>query len=321
MLKKLGAVLVLLASALMLIGAGKQTQEQENCSHESWKNGVCAVCGAEPVFYEELLPEKYYQPCPHPGKVEEINYTSPVYYQENSKYVLKRRALVYVPYDQDPGTKYNVMVLLPGGGQEPKLWLTYASDMQMPGVLGQTIIDNLIYYNDIEPTIFIAMYTPESVVDRWALQYADELRYDVLPMICSAYPTFAEEATSEGIQAVREHFAVGGCSDGGIYAYSIGLMYARDLFGNVMALSPQYVPQNVVDEVAKGEKEDEVHMLYIGAGNREGNTKRSKAEYDKLLGACSWLEEGRNAFYNTSIGIHNWRTWRTQMASAVQLIF
>lgn len=314
----------LLMSVLLLVGVCMPVgQAAEVCPHDSWKDGVCVECGAEPTSYEELLPDKYYKECPRQGTVEEYEYTPPIYYREGGRFRYQRNILIYVPYGcgKDEDIKYNVMVLLPGNDSAPRLWLTYPSDPKMLDVNGKMIIDNLIYYGDIEPTIFIALPTPDGFTDRWAIQYTNELQRDVLPMICEKYPTYAEDATLEGIQAARDHFGIGGCSNGGIYAYAIGLLYCKELFGNVMSLSAFCVPRNVVEEVAKGDTDNAVHMLYIGSGSREGNTKKCKAQYEQLLGVCSWLEDGRNAFYRTSIGPHNWRVWRTQMAMAMQLMF
>lgn len=321
MIKKIRTIIAVFASALMLLGAGRQTSKQESCSHESWKRGVCADCGAEPGFYDEL-PDKYFAPCVHSGELVEIKYETPFYYSSNRKPVNQRTAQVYIPYGYDPETKYDVMILMPGNIWERHVWLNYADNKDHPGIKGRDIIDNLHYYGDIAPTIFVAIGSWDGgYVDRWAFQLASEIKYVLLPMICAKYSTYAEEATPEGIEAARDHFGVGGCSNGGVYAYDIGLNYDKELFGNVMVLSPKLLPIDALKEVSRGDNTYEVHMLYIGAGNREGNTKESKAEYDQLLEACPWLEEGRNTFYNTVTGVHNWQTWRTQLVNAMKVLF
>ena len=312
--------MALIMSALMLLGSAGQTSVQKDCPHENWKNGVCAVCGAEPGFYDEL-PDKYFQLCPQPGELVEMEYVSPFYYSSNEKPVNERKAQVYIPYGYDPATRYNVMILIPGNNLERRIWLDYADYKDHPGIKGRDIIDNLHYYGDIAPTIFVSIGSWDGgYVDRWAFQLASEIKYDLLPMICSAYSTYAQEATPEGIEAARDHFGVGGCSNGGVYSYAIGLKYDKELFGNVMVLSPKMLPMEALDEVSQDDAYA-VHMLYIGAGSREGNTKKSKADYDQLLEAYPWLEEGTNAFYSTVTGVHNWRTWRTQLVNAMKVMF
>lgn len=313
--------MAVLVCALMLLGADSQTSEQKACPHEAWKNGVCADCGAEPGFYDEL-PDKYYRKCRHAGELIEIEYVTPFYYSSDPKPVNHRKAQVYIPYGYDPSVRYNVMILIPGNIWERHIWLDYADNKDHPGAKGRDIVDNLHYYGDIEPTIFISIGSWDGgYVDRWAFQLASEIKYDLLPKICADYSTYAQEATPEGIEAARDHFGVGGCSNGGVYAYAIGLKYDKELFGNVMALSPKLLPMEAREEVSLEDDTYEVHMLYIGAGSREGNTKRSKAEYDQLLEVCPWLEEGRNAFYNTVTGVHNWQTWRTQLVNALKVMF
>ena len=321
MIKKITTVLLLLASVWMLLGADLQTDSQEECPHSSWKDGVCTECGAEPEFYE-VLPDKYFEPCPEPGELVNVAYDSRIYYSDNEKPVNHKKAIIYVPYAYDPETKYDVMVLVPGNGPESHIWMNYPNDRDHPGAKGRDIIDNLIYLGELKPMIFVMIDVPYgSYVERWAYQIACELRYVLLPMVCSQYSTYAEEPTSEGIVAAREHFALGGCSNGGIYVYGIGLMFDRDIFSKVMALSPKLIPKEAVEAVSKEDDPYELQMLYVGAGDREGNTKRSKEQYDQLLAASPWLEEGRNAFYTLVIGGHNWPTWRTHLVNALQMFF
>ena len=105
------------------------------------------------------------------------------------------------------------------------------------------------------------------------------------------------------------------------FIYGIGLMFDRDIFSKVMALSPKLIPKEAVEAVSKEDDPYELQMLYVGAGDHEGNTKRSKEQYDQLLNASPWLEEGRNAFYTLVTGGHNWPTWRTHLVNALQMFF
>ena len=321
MIKKLSIILAMIMSVWMLLGADVQTDKQEECPHGSWKNGVCAVCGAEPPFFEEPE-EKYFEHCVHSGEVLDLTYDTPVYYQEIRKPVYHRAVQVYLPYGYNPEIQYDVVVLIAPTDLETTFFLSYANDPDHPEINGKDLIDNLHYYGDIKPMIVVSMGSWKGgYVDRWEFQLASEIKYNLLPMICSEYSTYAEEPTPEGIEKARDHFAVGGWSNGGMHAYAVGLKYDKDIFGSVLALSPKLLPKDIIDEVAKTDEKYAVNMLYVGAGNREGNTKKSLEQYEQLLEACPWLEDGRNAFYSRVVGVHNWAAGRKLMLNGLMIAF
>lgn len=167
----------------------------------------------------------YYQPqnVPH-GEIRERWYHSTITQGP-------RRFFVYTPpgYDQNPATRYPVMYLQHGGGEDERAW-------PIQGRVAQ-IMDNLIAAGTAKPMLVVmergyavkpgeaevpfgpganANLSPAEMRARTILRFGtfeEVLLKDVIPLVDATYRTLTD----------REHRAIAGFSMGGGQAFMIGL--------------------------------------------------------------------------------------------------
>ncbi len=155
---------------------------------------------------------------------------------------------VYLPYcydANDKNTKYNILYLMHGGGEDENL--IFGGPGQNREL--KNILDNMIANGDIEPIIVVTptfyglknaskykkeVYIVESVdhpIPIMETQYFhDELINDLIPMVETKYNTYAASENKEDLMKSREHRAFGGFSMGSVttwYTYINCLDYFK----------------------------------------------------------------------------------------------
>ena len=270
-----------------------------------------------------LIPGGYadvYAQSPAPGNLEQVWYHS----AEND---MIRRLYVYTPagYDRnDRKTKYPVLYLLHGGGGDEDAWATLGRTCQ--------ILDNLIAEGKAEP-MFVVM--PNGNPDQYAAQtlgipvkadvkhYASgfdnysSLAADIVPFIEENYPVIKN----------RKGRAVAGLSMGGGQSFFIAFRNV-DLFANVGIFSSGLIGASAIggapfdgEAVMPGlysqpSKYNRFDVIYLSCGeedNRIDGMKDFKAKLD---------EKGyKGVVWEQYPGGHEWKVWRRNLASFVQLLF
>ena len=269
-----------------------------------------------------LIPGGYadvYAQSAAPGNLEQVWYHS----AEND---MIRRLYVYTPagYDRnDKKTKYPVLYLLHGGGGDEDAWATLGRTCQ--------ILDNLIAAGKAEP-MFVVM--PNGNPDQYAAQtlgipvktdvkhYASgfdnysSLAADIVPFIERNYPVIKN----------RKGRAVAGLSMGGGQSFFIAFRNV-DLFANVGIFSSGLIGASAIggapfdgEAVMPGlysqpAKYDKFDVIYLSCGeedNRIDGMKDFKAKLD---------EKGyKGVVWEQYPGGHEWKVWRRNLASFVQLL-
>lgn len=186
---------------------------------------------------DEASSEKMYVPIPieykgvniNSGSIERLEYS--VANSNNGTDIKKLN--VYLPYgydNSDKDTKYNVLYLMHGGGENENLLF---------GGPGQNkelkkVLDNMIAKKDIEPLIVVTPTFYGGKND--TALFHEELLNDILPLVETTYNTYAESADLSALKASRDHRAFGGFSMGAAttwYTY----IYCLDYFKYFMPLS------------------------------------------------------------------------------------
>ena len=132
-----------------------------------------------------------------------------------------KRALVYVPYgydENDTQTRYNVLYLMHGhGGGYTTFFRGAGSFSNM-----QFALDAMIEKGRIEPLLVVApTYAVPGKDEFWAAgNFWYELNNYLIPAFESAYHTYAEDVTPEGIRASRTHRAYSGFSMGAVSCWA-----------------------------------------------------------------------------------------------------
>jgi enterochelin esterase family protein len=270
----------------------------------------------------------YYLPknVPH-GQVREVWY--------NSKVTgTWRHALVYLPpdYDAQTKTRYPVLYLQHGGGEDETGWIRQAN--------ANFILDNLIAAKSCKPMIVVMAYgyarragqTPPDLTGKpfgspemmkamqdMASAFEDDVTQVLIPFIDSTFRTLSD----------RDHRAMAGLSMGGMQTFQITLNHL-DLFsyiggfsgaGGMLVLGDRKLDPKAdyngvfADPAAFAKK---VHLLWVGVGTTE--PERMRAGLQRLHTS---LQEAniQHVWYESPGTDHEWQTWRRDLKDFAPRLF
>lgn len=173
--------------------------------------------------YFKALPDEYKAENQNQGTIESIEYTV----SNLSNGTDLKKLNVYLPYgydSSDTNTKYNVLYLMHGGGEDENLLF---------GGPGQSrelkrILDNMIAKGDIEPLIVVTPTFYGGKND--TALFHEELINDIIPLVEAKYNTHLSNGDLADMKASRDHRAFGGFSMGAVttwYTYINCLDYFK----------------------------------------------------------------------------------------------
>jgi len=283
--------------------------------------GVCD-CGAEPLVYDYVLPERFYDECGHPGSIESWEYQ----YSEPGWAEYTRHLQVYLPCGYDPEGQYDMLILLHGTGDDETAWLTYPHYVPDRMMEARTIYDRMIEEQIIEPLIIVTLRLYEDfgayMGDPTPERLARELRERVLPYLAEHYATYAEEPSLEAISAARQHFGIGGLSWGSYFSYASGMRQNLPYFGNFICFSGNDDPSLVLSTINTPELIDyPIYLYYSAAGTTDMAHNGGINNFYMLVNYTDRLTEGENAFLHETQGGHTWNVWTTEIFNALQHAF
>lgn len=164
------------------------------------------------------VPAVYEQEAQQRGQVVRIDYDTRDY-AEGTGAGRTNTAYVYLPYGYDENTnqRYNVLYFVHGH------YGTAASFFQDEDGLLRKLLDQMTANGDMAPTIVVSPsynygeLTPNYVdADPYCEALPQELVNDLIPIVESRYRTYAESTDDAGLEASREHRAIGGFSMGSV---------------------------------------------------------------------------------------------------------
>ncbi len=185
-----------------------------------------------------------------------------------------KRALVYVPYGYDPEDtekQYNVLYLMHGHGGGYTTFFKGAGSFSTM----QFVLDAMIEKGRIEPMFVVTpTYNVPGKEEGWSAgNFWYELNNYLIPAFESAYNTYAEDVTPEGIRASRTHRAYSG--------FSMGAVSCWATFEHSMDQIAYYMPccggasfggdatasaRNLANSVAKAGYTKDDFFIYAGCG-------------------------------------------------------
>jgi enterochelin esterase-like enzyme len=236
-----------------------------------------------------------------------------------------RRVHVYTPpdYDASPRTRYPVLYLQHGGGEDERGWVTQGRM--------DHIMDNLIAEKKAVPMIVVMensslgkpgerMPAPPRVLpdpSRPATipvpeTFGEVMMRDLIPLVDARYRTIAD----------REHRAIAGLSFGAAYALKVGLEHLDSFAwfgsfsGSVLAsLDAKTSYGGVLSNGAEFNRK--ARLLFIAAGTAEETRLRSaehaRAELDRT--------GVHYVFYVSPGTAHEWLTWRRDLREFAPRLF
>jgi enterochelin esterase-like enzyme len=242
---------------------------------------------------------------PH-GKLETLSYLS-------KTLGFDRPVIVYLPPGYNAGTKYPVLYLLHGAGDDEKGWNTKGA--------AANILDNL--YADagakMTPMIVVMPYgfakkadapMPTDAQERQKLSrnFDDDFIKDLIPFIEAKYPTLTDAG----------HRAVGGLSMGGSQSLRNGLQHL-ELFSTIGCFSsmlrdplPEPIAKVLDDAAATNAK---LKLFYVSTGDKDRGFEMIKKFHELLE------KKGIKHRWEVKSGTHEWKVWRESLYEFAPLVF
>jgi enterochelin esterase family protein len=260
---------------------------------------------------------------PH-GQVREVWYNSKV----TGSW---RHALVYLPpaYDAQPKTRYPVLYLQHGGGEDETGWVRQGR--------ANFILDNLIAAGKAKPMIVVMAYgyarragqaapsfagrplgSPEAqkAMQDMASAFQDDVTDALIPFVDATYRTIAD----------RDHRAMAGLSMGGFQTFQITLN-RLDLFSHIggfsgaaglggRTLDTKTDFKGVFADPAAFAKK--VKLLWLGVGTVEPERMRAGIQ---ALHASLTDAKIPHVYWESPGTDHEWQTWRRDLNDFAPRLF
>ena len=228
-----------------------------------------------------------------------------------------RRAHVYTPpgYDQNPQTRYPVLYLQHGAGENERGWVEQGR--------ANFILDNLIAARKAKPMILVvdtgyAAYVSTngpSLFRRTAGPtgaFEEVMLTELIPMIDATYRTLTG----------RTDRAMAGLSMGGGQTLNLTLRHL-DQFAWIGAMSSPprqgFDVKNAYDGVFTNATafNQKVKLLWLGAGTAEERIHTSAQTVHEALNGAGI----KNVFYSSPGTDHEWQTWRRSLHDFAPRLF
>ena len=229
-----------------------------------------------------------------------------------------RRTNVYTPpdYDRDPQTRYPVLYLQHGAGENERGWIEQGR--------ANFILDNLVASGKASPMILVvdtgyaarpaagAPQTPPAQAPGPTSAFEEVMITELIPMIDATYRTSAD----------REHRAMAGLSMGSMQTLQITLKHL-DKFAWIGAMSgppregfnPKTAYGGVFDDASAFNQK--VKLLWLGAGTVEEQIHKNTTAMHEALDNAGI----KNVFFSSPGTDHEWQTWRRSLHDLAPRLF
>lgn len=299
-----------------------QTLICDTCGSKVWheyKDGACIHCDKPLVFYTENIPAQYLTEAEHQGTID--HFTMTVTFENGVS--AEKKVKVYLPYNYDPEKKYNLLILLPGAGDEEECWIDTVWNYGEGPIVFRNIYDHMIENGDCEPLIIAGVsassYGPQRNGHDGFNDMPYIMRTQIVPFLVGRYSTYAESIKLEDIVAARKHIGLGGFSNGGLHVFFSGLRENFNIFGNFIALS------GMTDASGTAKLMEEtglpVYTLFLGGGLQEGSQDSFRNTFTKMVSQLDGVESGKNAFYIAPNSGHDWKMCSINIYNFLQVAF
>lgn len=270
----------------------------------------------------DRIPDKYLKyRTEDGGEIVQISYQTYDYFGDGRE--ITKNANVYLPNGYSEDRSYNVLYLMHGIGGDENEW----------GMVGKAsevkcIMDNLIYYGDIQPFIVVTPNGRSSSRNgkegsdyNSFYKFGQELRNDLIPYMDEHFATYSSEGESLSVE--RAHRAMAGLSMGGMQTINIGIGECVDLFGYFGAFSAAPT-SNTAEKTAEllNDNPYEIYYFYNICGTSDAIAYDSAAAAAKNLPeVCSRFDAEKNFMWQEVNGTHNFNVWYLGFYNFAQLAF
>ena len=258
-----------------------------------WESGI-EIPAHDQDFYAQ-------KDVPH-GRVQQILFLSK---STNTS----RRAFVYTPpdYDKNQNTKYPVLYLQHGWGEDETAWTNQGR--------ANLIMDNLIAAGKIKPFIIVMTYGMTNEIRFGGIRdfkiepFQTVLKDELIPYIDANFRTFANQPNR----------AMAGLSMGGMETRMITLANP-DVFSHVALFSGGSISLEDIEKNPDFKKK--VKLLFVSYGSRELENPRRGPWGDPRENTEAVKKAGMNTHFYVSPGTaHEFQTWRRSLYELAPLLF
>lgn len=254
----------------------------------------------------KTLPSYYFDECPVHGTINIDTFQQDQWNGE---------IYVWTPYNYDESgkTKYEVILLLHGGGGNLRDWMDGQHwvfvDSNYKDARLFNIYDWMSYKKDCKPFIVCA------INNRQDRELVSQEIIKAFSFVAENYHTYAEDGLEEDIIAEREHFTLGGLSNGARTVFYF-MSYHPEYAGNYIALS---MSRDKAYDASFLEKIVQYPLLnyFGGAGVKDKYGHGTRDVLDELFYA-QYAE--RSTYVDYPWG-HDWNTWTYGIFDALTYIF
>lgn len=261
---------------------------------------MSAFADTEDYSPESGMPSYYLDDCPVHGTINVDEFQ----HMKGGNDTL----LVWTPYnyDESGNTKYDVVILMHGGGgtlhdwMDTKWWVYENSepgaDIKKPQL--SNIYDWLSYEKKCKPFIVVTLN------NRQNREYVSKEMIKAMSFVAENYQTYAEDGLEEHLIAARDHFIVGGLSNGAttvFYFMSHHLEYASNYIALSMMRDRATNDLSFTNEV----KSNGINCYFGGAGINDKYNHANFGPADEEF----YGEYAKRSTYKIYPWGHDWSTW------------
>lgn len=266
------------------------------------------------------------------GEVVKFEYTAHDYVTNSSATEVKS-CNIYLPYGYDENKQYNILYLL--HGTDPQKVVHQDTWFYKVGV--KSVLDNMIYYGDIEPLIVVApsfysygLYGDDNmksimeltpVKDNSTKNFGRELRNDLIPAVEAKYSTYAEGVSEHELQASRDHRAMAGLSNGCRITYNGGMIENFDYISWFGCYSSSVDSKTIIDALSSEKFSGyKLNYMFNADGIYDFAYNGHKKMVKELLESDKF-NENNVEYVQIAFGYHSARSWRVGLYDSLLRFF
>ena len=241
----------------------------------------------------QLFPDYYFTECPQQGTIHVDTI------QEKRT---NREALIWTPYNYNENTKYDVIILLHGGGGSIHDWLDNEFNIRrnklFDKIQAKNIYDWITYEHKSKPFIICTLTNNPYNRDETSKDAITAFKY-----IAENYSTYAIDGSDESIIDARNHFWIGGLSQGCITTYYFMSKYNK-YTGNYICLSMTKSAE-YNSGIVEGLAEYPINYMYMACGNKDRYNHFNGMNRDFEF----FAQNSKDIKYTIFGYNHDWNTW------------
>ena len=258
-----------------------------------------AATGAEITSGVPFDSKYYKKTCPKKGTITK-------YYLDGNK---NRSVYVWKPYNYNANTKYEVVVLMHGTGDNASSWLQTKHSVWGKKINGQNIFDWMAYDNVCKPFIVVTFNSGYNSL------FPNNEIIKVMKIAAQHYNTYLGNGSDESITAYREHVIVGGLSRGSGNSYQFAAEHP-EYVGNLICMSGSRCLEELKASLTKSNLK--INKLFIACGKNDSKYLKGSKNQFKGLSSEAYTNSSRLVLYKSMA--HDWRTWYAGIYDGLKFI-